>query len=258
MLKKSLITTLFLSSLCFLGADELQKQDEKSPSPSNQPVDKEHIVKISETFGNFIGKTIKELSSTIPFDIESVVKGIHAGLKGETPPMTESEYEQAVMELRQKVIEEKGEENLKKAEEYIDKISKEKNVNEIEKGKLYITILKEGKGSEVKEHGSPLIEYKATFMDGKVFSESEANEPIVISLDKTIPGFSKGLVGAKEGEERRIIIHPELAYGKRGDLAPNSLLIFDVTVVKADAEEGHEDEAAHKNDAATPDENNKK
>jgi peptidylprolyl isomerase len=38
----------------------------------------------------------------------------------------------------------------------------------------------------------------------------------------------------KEGESRRLFIHPDLAYGVAGHLPPNSLLIFDIEIVKAD------------------------
>ena len=37
----------------------------------------------------------------------------------------------------------------------------------------------------------------------------------------------------KEGEKRVIYIHPDLAYGTYGSLPPNSLLIFEIEVVKA-------------------------
>ncbi len=40
----------------------------------------------------------------------------------------------------------------------------------------------------------------------------------------------------KEGEKRTIYIHPEKAYGVTGHLPPNSLLIFDVEIIKAHSE----------------------
>ena len=39
----------------------------------------------------------------------------------------------------------------------------------------------------------------------------------------------------KEGEKRRLFVHPDFAYGTNGPLPPNSLLIFDIEVVKAQA-----------------------
>ncbi len=57
---------------------------------------------------------------------------------------------------------------------------------------------------------------------------------MTIPLDQTIQGFNLGIAGMKEGEKRRLFVHPELGYGTTGHLPPNSLLIFDIEVVKAD------------------------
>jgi peptidylprolyl isomerase len=40
----------------------------------------------------------------------------------------------------------------------------------------------------------------------------------------------------REGEKRTVFIHPELAYGTNGYLPPNSLLTFEVEIVKANSE----------------------
>ena len=45
----------------------------------------------------------------------------------------------------------------------------------------------------------------------------------------------------KEGEKRTIYIHPELGYGTSGYLPPNSLLVFEIEVVKANATPEQED-----------------
>ena len=54
-------------------------------------------------------------------------------------------------------------------------------------------------------------------------------------IKQSIPGFAKGMLGMKEGEKRVLYIHPELAYGLTGQLPPNSLLIFEVEIVKANS-----------------------
>jgi peptidylprolyl isomerase len=41
----------------------------------------------------------------------------------------------------------------------------------------------------------------------------------------------------QEGEKRTLYIHPEFAYGTKGILPPNSLLTFEVEIVKANAAE---------------------
>src|SRR4029079_2074003 len=129
--------------------------------------------------------------------------------------------------------------NLKSANDFMEKNKKESNVKEVVPGKLQYSILKEGNGATVDSHSSPKIHYTGKYQDGTVFGTSEEmGGPITIPLDQTIPGFSKGIVGMKEGEKRRLFVHPDLGYGTTGQLPPNELLIFDIEVVKANADDG--------------------
>jgi peptidylprolyl isomerase len=191
------------------------------------------IKKVSEGFGNFIGKNLK--SSGLDFDIERFIQGIRDGLAGKPAPLSDKEYEQQMMLLQERAFAKLSDDNLKAAEEFLKKNGAEKGVVEIEPGKLQILIVKEGKGAEVKEGNAPQIQYTGKYIDGTTFGSSQdSGGPITIPLDQTIPGFSKGLKGMKEGEVRKIVVHPDLGYGKTGHLPPNSLLIFEVELIKAD------------------------
>ena len=104
----------------------------------------------------------------------------------------------------------------------------------------------------MQPHFSPVIKYTGTFLDGSVFGASTEEE--MITLDETIPGFSKGIVGMREGEKRTLYIHPELGYGSSGYLPPNSLLTFEIEVIKANANienEEKEGEIAIPNEKST-------
>jgi peptidylprolyl isomerase len=188
--------------------------------------------KISEALGNFIGRNLK--SPGIQFDVESLVKGLRDGAAGKPSPMSDEEYEKAMGELQLKAFNALAETNLEAADKFLNDNAKAEGVIEITPGKLQYKVLQEGKGDAVPEHGTPLINYTGKFIDGSVFGTSENSDgPISISIDNTIPGFSKGLAGMKEGEKRRLFVHPDVGYGKGGQLPPNSLLIFDIEIVKA-------------------------
>lgn len=47
--------------------------------------------------------------------------------------------------------------------------------------------------------------------------------------------FARGIAGMKEGEIRKVFVHPDLAYGTNGKLDPNLLIIFTVELVSANS-----------------------
>lgn len=209
--------------------------DETTTSSSNNAAndeDRAEMIKISEAFGNFIGRNLN--TPGIKFDLDSIIKGMREGVAGKPSTMTDQEYEEAMTRLQLRAFKELADDNLKTANDFLSKNSKEDGVVEIVPEKLQYVVIQEGNGATVEEHSSPSIQYVGKFADGTTFGSSvEAGGPITVPLDQTIPGFSKGLLGMKEGEKRRLYVHPDLGYGTSGQLPPNSLLIFEVEVIKA-------------------------
>lgn len=205
--------------------------------------------KVSEAFGNFIGRNLK--SNGIEFNLEGIIKGMRDGATGKPAPLSEQEYEKMMTKLQEKAFNSLADTNLKAANEYLRKNATASGVVEIVPGKLQYMIIEKGHDPVIQEHGSPLINYTGKYIDGSVFGSSEdAGGPITIPLDQTIPGFSKGLVGMKEGEKRRLFVHPEMGYGRAGHLAPNSLLIFEIEAVKATSPEKADDDSVFSDDEA--------
>lgn len=208
--------------------------------------DEAEIKRISEAFGHIIGKNLE--NPGFKFNLDSIVKGIRDGAAGQQAPMSEEEYERSISMIQESVFNELSQSNLKKADEFLSQNIHDRDVVEIEAGKLQYKVIEAGNGQDVQGSDAPLIHYTGKYLDGSVFGSSVGNsEPISLPLDQTIAGFSKGLLGAKEGEKRRLYIHPDLAYGTSGHLPPNSLLIFDVEVVKSNSNRA--DVAAMQTDA---------
>ncbi len=263
MLKKARFALAVLG--LFVGYTVLQAMDSrtsfedraKSNGPtetvsSSTPEKPEQIdmKKLSEAFGNFIGKNLQ--SPGLSFDLDSMIKGIREGAAGRPSPLSEKEYEQMMTAVQERAFKEMSSTNLKNAGDFMEKNRKVEGVVEIVPEKLQYQVLKQGSGKPVDSHSSPKIHYTGKYQDGTVFGTSEeAGGPITIPLDQTIPGFSKGLVGMKEGEKRRLFVHPDLGYGTTGQLPPNELLIFDIEVIEANDESkrkvgvGGDDQAYH-------------
>lgn len=204
------------------------------------------ISKVSESFGHLIGKNMETIGFQL--DLAQVIKGLQDEAAGKDSPMTEMECFQAISTVQEGIFKKQAADNLVKADEFLATNSKHTEVVSLEEGKLQYKIEKEGEGITVEEHFSPLIRYVGKFLDGKVFGASKEDE--MISLDETIIGFTKGLVGMKEGEKRTLFIHPELGYGTNGYLPPNSLLTFEVELIKANTTKPLEADALTSQDAA--------
>lgn len=202
------------------------------PSEKKSGDDSVDMTKLSEAFGHFIGRNLK--SPGVQFNLESIIIGMRNGAAGKPAPMSDQDYELMMVKVQETAFKQLADDNLKAANDFLSKNSKEKGVIVIEPGKLQYLILEEGKGDAVTDKSVPQIEYVGKYIDGTVFGSSDqSGGPITIPLDQTIPGFSKGILNMKEGEKRRLFVHPDLGYGMTGQLPPNSLLIFDIKLIKA-------------------------
>jgi FKBP-type peptidyl-prolyl cis-trans isomerase FkpA len=98
---------------------------------------------------------------------------------------------------------------------------------------LIIEILREGEGEVVRPGDTIIVHYHGTLDSGRVFDSSyERGEPARLGLFGVIRGWQEGIPGMRVGGKRRLIIPPELGYGRRGtgNIPPNSLLIFEIEV----------------------------
>jgi peptidylprolyl isomerase len=102
---------------------------------------------------------------------------------------------------------------------------------------LESTTLIEGEGDGVAAGDSIMAMYVGKTPDGNVFDESWEEGtpigPIVIGQGQVIPGWDEGLLGAKIGERRHLVIGADNGYGEQGQdpIPPSSPLGFDVDIV---------------------------
>ncbi len=110
-----------------------------------------------------------------------------------------------------------------------------------ESGLRYIQ-LEEGTGLQPEPGDTVQVHYTGTLEDGTKFDSSlDKGQPMVfmVGLGQVIEGFDEGVTMLKEGGKAKLVIPPELGYGEqeRGNIPPNSTLIFEVELLSVEQAE---------------------
>lgn len=102
---------------------------------------------------------------------------------------------------------------------------------------LRYTDLLVGEGTEAAKGKTVEVHYVGWLEDNTKFDSSQdPSHPFTfrIGIDDVIQGWHQGIAGMKVGGRRRLVVPPELGYGKQGVarvVPPNATLIFEVELV---------------------------
>lgn len=102
---------------------------------------------------------------------------------------------------------------------------------------LRYVVKKAGDGKKSPVHGQKVtVHYTGSLLDGRVFDSSvRRGSPAQFAIGEVIEGWNEALATMSAGEQRTLIIPPELGYGTMGYpgvIPPNSYLVFDVELIK--------------------------
>jgi hypothetical protein len=103
-------------------------------------------------------------------------------------------------------------------------------------GLKYI-VVKKGNGKKSETGKIAEVHYTGWLLDGKKFDSSrDRSEPFefILGAKQVISGWDEGVALMRIGDQFRLILPPELAYGERGAgevIPPNATLIFDVELL---------------------------
>ena len=102
---------------------------------------------------------------------------------------------------------------------------------------LRYTDLQLGEGAEAAKGKIVEVLYTGWLEDRTKFDSSlDPSHPFTfrIGIDDVIQGWHQGIAGMKVGGKRRLVVPPELGYGKQGVarvVPPNATLLFEVELV---------------------------
>ena len=103
-----------------------------------------------------------------------------------------------------------------------------------------ITVLKAGAGDQIVGRGALVTVHYQLMVDGSIVDSSLARDipfEFTMGAGQVIPGWEEGVMGARIGEKRSLIVPPSKGYGSRetGPIPPNSTLFFEIEVLEIKA-----------------------
>lgn len=177
---------------------------------------------------NFIGTGIHDLNAD---DFAAALKAVY---NNEEKLMSFDEAKKVVTDYFTALQEETKKNNAEAGKKYLEENAKAEGVKVTESGLQYL-VVKEGEGIKPRAIDAVTVHYTGRLIDGTVFDSSvERGEPATFAVGQVIPGWVEGLQLMSEGAAYRFVIPSELAYGAHGTgpIQPNSVLIFDVQLIK--------------------------
>jgi len=212
--------------------------------------DQKSAYALGASLGRYMENSLKEQEKLgITLDKTQLIAGVQDAFADKSK-LSDQEIEQTLQAFEARVktsaqakMEKDAKENADKGKAFRDAFAKEKGVKTSSTGLLY-KVDKEGTGDAPKDSDTVVVNYKGTLIDGKEFDNSYTRgEPLSFRLDGVIPGWTEGLKNIKKGGKIKMVIPPELAYGKTGvpGIPANSTLVFEVELLdikpapKADA-----------------------
>lgn len=112
--------------------------------------------------------------------------------------------------------------------------------------KLRVEELLTGDGETAAKGNRVEVHYAGWLTDGtKLESSFDRGKPFSFELGAghVIRGLEQGIAGMRAGGKRKLVIPPELGYGKRGagrGIPPNATLVFEVELLGVAGEEERE------------------
>lgn len=196
------------------------------------------------SLGVSIGRyMVRELDKQkeIGFDInnELIVKGFRDAL-GKKAQLSEEEVMEVMKNLDKKLSEARTQKAEQDAAKHLDEGAKflesnktKANVKVTDSGLQY-EILTAGEGLKPAETDTVEVHYRGTLLDGTEFDSSyERGQPVKLSLNRVIPGWSEGVQLMSKGSKYKFYIPASLAYGENGagKIPGNATLIFEVELI---------------------------
>jgi FKBP-type peptidyl-prolyl cis-trans isomerase len=181
----------------------------------------------SYAIGVLLGINLKQAGLSL--DCDAIADGIRKVIETDDPGISQEDAAAIVQSAFATAMVAQKADNLQKSVSFLKENGKKKNITTTKSGLQYEVIIN-GDGQKPTEDSVVIINYTGSLIDGTVFDSSEDE---TVPLDQVIPGLSEGIRLMNMGSHFKLFIPPNLAYGDtEGEIPPNSVIIFDVELLR--------------------------
>jgi len=216
-------------------------KSQQQPALKTRPELQTEKDKFSYALGMNIGTTLHR--QAVPVDPDILLRGLKDSLAGGQTLLTEEEARAAIMQVQgemrkqqQEKLQAQGEANKKDGAAFLAANKTKEGVVTLPDGLQY-KILQAGTGPKPTAGDSVTVNYRGTLVNGTEFDSSyKRGQPATFPVTGVIKGWTEALQLMPVGSKWQLFIPADLAYGERapGDIGPNSTLIFEVELLKAE------------------------
>jgi len=226
---KSLRKILLTAVLCLIlsnsasSAEDFQKLETEAD-------------RISYSLGQQIGRDFKRQG--VDLDAKALVRGFNDANGGAEPALDRNEMNATLGSLKGRINaaqreeaqerraqrQREAEENRRKGQEFLAENKSKPGVKTLPSGLQYM-VIKAGTGKKPGPQDVVRVHYRARLINGHEFDSSYKGEgPVSFSVNKVIRGWTEALQLMREGARWELYLPPELAYGRRGPLAHQTVI----------------------------------
>jgi len=227
--------TLFTAVLCLIlsnsasWAEDFQKLESEAD-------------RISYSLGQQIGGDFERQG--VDLDAAALVQGFKDANCGAEPALDREEMNATLSGLKGKINaaqheeaqerraqrQKEAEERRRKGQEFLAENGSKPGVKTLPSGLQY-KVIKAGTGKKPGPQDMVRVHYRARLLNGHEFGSSyNGKGPVSFSVNKVIRGWTEALQLMREGARWELYLPPELAYGRRGPLA-HQTIIYEVELI---------------------------
>ena len=212
---------------------------------SNMPKPKDFNDQISYMIGTDVGTGLARDSIALNYDY--FILGIKNAMNKDSLLMTRPELDTLRKKLQEVMMKKQdarmkqdemqfrnqGMKNKAEGDKFLSENKNKPGVVTTASGLQY-TILKEGNGPVPKMDDKIKLHLKGFYLDGREFDNTYKRQPVVLDVDKQIPGWKEAWTKMKVGSIWRIWLPPALGWGEAGvrpTIPANAVLIFEMEIL---------------------------